>query len=191
MSSFNNNKPIKLARFLVVSLVACAGVLLADSPARADGVFTWGRFLNVNSGQCMGVLGGVVSAGKPIVQWPCNGSSDQTWGWIDNGSDPNSWGNIYNFQNPTVCLSLANDSEGAQLVVAACTNNDLWLPSMLDFTSAPTYVLYAGSDNYVAAVSEGPGTNNGQNDGTGVISWVDQVQGNPGLHPEQQWIFPY
>src|SRR5437764_395441 len=68
---------VRMAVALTTSLAAVVAGLVAASPAKAD---TWLRFVNERSGLCMGVSGGIMTPGRPIIQWSCNGNNDQYWG---------------------------------------------------------------------------------------------------------------
>jgi hypothetical protein len=115
--------------------LACAAVATALSlgtltvpPAKADGpAKTW---ISQGAGKCLGVLAGNMTNGTPVVQWACNGSSDQSW-VIQTGSQfgvpdgqPTT---IRNSKNLNKCLGVlaSATNDGANLVIWDCNSNSL------------------------------------------------------------------
>ena len=49
---------------------------LWEAVDHGDGTFS---LVNINSGKCMDVRSGSVTAGTPIIQWPCTGATNQSW----------------------------------------------------------------------------------------------------------------
>ncbi len=70
--------------------------------------------------ECLGVLGGNMTNGTPVVTWTCNGHADQTW--VINGVPGQSQTTIRNSQNPNKCLGVlaAATSDGSSLVIWDC-----------------------------------------------------------------------
>jgi hypothetical protein len=116
---------LKLLRVLTVSLtIIVASVALpqaANATVPATGVpLLWTNF---SSGYCMGVAGGKVDAttnGKAIIEWRCNGSTDQQW--ISDTSPGNDQVLLRNGMNRSKCLSVAamSPNAGAALVIWDC-----------------------------------------------------------------------
>lgn len=74
-----------------VAATVLFGVLFAV-PANAE-VQTWIQWQNKrNPGMCMGVSGGDMTNGTPIIQWPCNAANpDQLWRYIPLDGDTNGY----------------------------------------------------------------------------------------------------
>ena len=99
---------------------------LTTLPAKADGpAKTW---TSQGSGKCLGVLGGNMTNGTPVVQWTCNGHPDQSW-FITTSSpsgvpdgQPTT---IRNSANPSKCLGVfaSATNDGANLVIWDCNGN--------------------------------------------------------------------
>ncbi len=112
-----------LAGATVLATLAVTAVVAA--PAQAAVVTT---FRNLNSGKCLGVLGGNMTNATPIVQWTCNGNPDQTWviQSLDGG-----WTQIRNSVNQNKCLGVyaSGTSDGSNLVIWDCdgsANQNWW-----------------------------------------------------------------
>jgi hypothetical protein len=78
---------------------------------------------NRETGYCLGVAGGRMVSGTPIIVWPCNGNPDQAWITVPN-PDPN-YGYLRRLKNvadPTKCLSVAAASwrDGARMIIWDC-----------------------------------------------------------------------
>lgn len=92
--------------------------------------FTW---INLNSGKCLGVSGGNMTNGTPIVQYTCNGHLDQQWVQI-----PLNDGNFYQFKNGAnnnKCLGVPGESTNrdVQLVIWDCLSHlDQFWSALLD-----------------------------------------------------------
>ena len=115
--------------------LACAAVATAISlsalttlPAKADGPAT--AWVTSGTGDCLGVLGGSMTNGTPVVQWPCNFQPDQQW-FISTTSpfevpdgQPTT---IRNSKNPAKCLGVlaSATNDGAHLVIWDCLPGDL------------------------------------------------------------------
>jgi endoglucanase len=128
---------VRMAVALTTSLAAVVAGLVAASPAKAD---TWLRFVNERSGLCMGVSGGIMTPGRPIIQWPCNGNNDQYWGPYS--SQTYTYLPLQDYQDPSYCLT-ASSTYGAQLVIQKCNGSISqqfeYIPQGLDGLQRPQY----------------------------------------------------
>jgi len=100
------------------SLAVLVLTALNPLPAKAaDGTPLW----NWNARKCLGVLGGNMTNGTPVVQWTCNGNPDQQWQVTVGGA----WAQIRNIQNPGKCLGVINSTtyNGSNLVIWDCNGN--------------------------------------------------------------------
>lgn len=113
--------------------LACAAVATALSlsaltilPAKADGpAKTW---ISQGAGKCLGVQGGNMTNGTPVMQWTCNGHPDQQW--LITTSSPfgvpdGQVTTLRNFENPFKCLGVTSSAtnDGANLVIWDCNGN--------------------------------------------------------------------
>jgi hypothetical protein len=168
-----NRSPIKLASFAVI-----AAGLSVTSTALAD----WKSIVNLNSGLCMGVTGGIMQPGQSVIQWPCDGTPNQLW-WVP--SNPNLT-YIQNGANSSYCLAVSDANEGSQLVVQPCGA----LPWQVWWNiSNPNpggnytgWVLQQENDDYVAAADSA------SKSAAKILQWQDQIAG-AFSHSEQQWAF--
>lgn len=140
---------LRVVAILVTAVVAAAGV---PGAAVAEGPYDGVRLLwtNIDShGQCMGVAGGDVSNGKPIILWGCNGNADQTW--TAQSVDGSGYGSyvFHNGANPNKCLSVAAKSlsEFAGIVIWDCkpfndNQDQRW------YTVTPRGASYVALQNY-------------------------------------------
>jgi galactose oxidase len=76
------------------------------------------RWVDQNSGQCIGVTGGSLYAGAKIIQWPCYNAADQHWAVVSTGGDYSA---LVNFSSG-MCLGVPGGSLalGTQLVQWYC-----------------------------------------------------------------------
>lgn len=144
---------------------------------------TYAELINANSGMCMGVLGGVMQEGQPIVQWPCENHPDQYWSYMQQDGTYV----ITNLANPSYCLSISGPNEGWQLVIVDCEGYpniyEYWTDSsFVESNGAWMHVLTNNGSGYVAAVDSAR-----TDQGASVLQWVNQVSGTS--HPEQQWYY--
>jgi hypothetical protein len=140
--------------------LACAAALttatalsligLAPTSAEAGSLFTstwtdgasFGAVESGQPGQCLGVLGGNMTNGTPVVTWTCDGNPDQTWE-IVNGFPGSGWVQIQNSQDPNKCLGVlgAATSDGSSLVIWDCNGSwdQLWdfIPWTADNRNGP------------------------------------------------------
>ena len=166
-----------LVRLVSFSVVA-TGLSMA-SPAMAD----WKSIVNLNSGLCMGVTGGIMQPGQSIIQWPCDGSANQLW-WVPNSPNVTL---LQNGATASYCLSVSgNVNEGSQLVIQPCGASpwQVWwnVTNPNPGGNYNAWVLQQQYDDYVAAAdsaSKAPAK---------IIQWQDQIAG-AFSHPEQQWAF--
>jgi galactose oxidase len=74
----------------------------------------------------MGVSGGSLSPGATVVEWDCNGHSDQEWIYVPTGGYANGWP-LYNIENLNSgqCLGVSGGSKalGAQVVQWSCNGH--------------------------------------------------------------------
>jgi hypothetical protein len=139
--------------------------------------WTW---VNDNSGKCLGVAGGNVVNGAPVVQWDCIGHPDQYWSAV--GIDDGLYYQFHNQANPNKCLGVPGSSTnaGAQLVVWDCINhNDQFWAVVAAWRLNPNdsgYVLVNLNSALVIGVGGGYTGN-----GAAVVQWpwVD--------HRDQRW----
>jgi len=121
----------KLALACAAGLSTLALTGLTPLPAKADSTFT-STWFTEGSGDCLGVLGGNMTNGTPIVQWPCNGNPDQTWETqtINGGPGDPIWTQIVDSQDTSKCLGVAGEgtADGSNLVIWDCNGNpdQLW-----------------------------------------------------------------
>src|SRR5262249_36987218 len=97
-------------------------------PAPAGANPTGTRFVNANSGKCLGVQDGNMTPGTAVVQFTCNGHPDQVW-----NSDYTTFANEYpagyallrNAQDSSKCLGVWQGGafDGAQLVIWNCNDH--------------------------------------------------------------------
>lgn len=114
-----------LLRAVVIAVVAVVAAVAIPGAASAEGPYDGVRLIwkNLDSnGQCLGVAGGDVTNGRPIILWGCNGNADQTWTAVSvygGGSAPYVF---HNGANPNKCLSVAGKSlnEFAGIVIWDC-----------------------------------------------------------------------
>jgi hypothetical protein len=107
----------------LAALVLIGG--LTQPPAKAASTFTKSWF-SVGSGKCLGVLGGNMTNGTPVVQWSCNSHPDQMWEIQTVSSIPGgNWTQIQNAENPSKCLGVLGSatSNGSNLVIWDCNGN--------------------------------------------------------------------
>jgi Ricin-type beta-trefoil lectin domain len=107
------------------------------------------QIINVNSGKCMGVSGGSLSAGATIVQWTCDGSLNQYWR-LGGPDGAYAYDTLIN-DNSGMCVGISGNStsEGAKLVQWACDGNydKQWIPDSApwpygDQSGHPWYACY-------------------------------------------------
>ena len=153
------------------ALALVVGVLGMASPAHATDY--WIRFINEKSGLCMGVSGGVMTPGRAIIQWTCNGNDDQYWGPVSSSGGGIGVTQTYqNYQDPNYCLSVSNNSTtaGAAIVIALCDggNSQKWTMTNVgtDGWQQIETTLTNFHSGLVLAVSAGSTSN-----GAAIIQW--------------------
>ena len=96
-----------LACAIGLATIALAGGM-TQLPAKASATFEKNWFSD-GTGKCLGVLGGNMTNGTPIVQWTCNGNPDQMWiiQTVNPGGIPGgNFTQIQNYQDPSKCLGV-------------------------------------------------------------------------------------
>jgi hypothetical protein len=175
----------------IVAIGTAIGSLLAvfaaAPAARADtsGYHIW---RNINSGRCLGVSGGIMTNGRPIILWDCGdpvNHPDQYWTAVDLSQH----GMQYQFRNmadPSKCLGVPAGStkDGVQLVIWDCLDMAnhpdqwwrTWPGNQLGLFSG--YLLYQfESVGTMAIAVAAQATNNG----AAVIQWPNTET------PDQFW----
>jgi len=104
------------------AMVAVAGLAVA-MPADASSARTFKTWVNSSNGLCMGVSGGNMNNGTPVISWTCNGNADQYWEY-QGGPGPGFYP-FRNLANQNKCLSLLrNQWDGTlntgDLVISDC-----------------------------------------------------------------------
>jgi hypothetical protein len=179
------------------SALACAAALaalslswLATPPAKATTTVTstWvdGATFNTNK-ECLGVLGGDMTNGTPVVIWACNGHPDQTW---QISAVPGSSGplQIRNSQNLNKCLGVLGSatSDGSKLVIWDCNGhtdqNWQFMPWTPDSLNAPFGCFNIQNQNAAPKVLGVLGGNIA--DGSQTVIW-DSLTGI--THHDQVW----
>ena len=78
------------------------------------------------TGKCVGVAGGSTAQGAYVVEWDCNGSTDQRWSWRSTGATVGGWP-VYHLVNVKSgrCLGISGGStaQGALAVQWTCNGN--------------------------------------------------------------------
>jgi len=136
-------------RALAVGLtVACASVAVPAGAAHADPQPPQ-QWQNWNAKFCLGVAGGNVSDGTAIIQWDCNGNTDQGWELDQFTINNQTWYLFRDATNPNQCLSVAakSTSAGAHLVIWHCkpandNQDQLWQPSFLPRAPLPLAEIF-------------------------------------------------
>jgi len=161
---------------LRLSLIASGFVIPTSAGAQAS----YQLWTNPTTGYCLGVAGGNVTNGTPIIVWQCNGNSDQSWAAGDQlPYPPGAYSSYRNGTNANKCLGVANNSgaNGAGLVIWDCLGtshtDQYW---NLQPVGNGCYVWYNASSGKVMGVSGGS-----LSEGASVIQW-DYLG-----HPDQQW----
>ena len=107
-------------------------IVAAGTPARAT---VWKNY--ANEAKCMGVSGGIMTAGTKLIMWDCNGNPDQNWGQV---SYDNTTSNLmYDEKTPAPlapeaeCISLprSQTDPGTYLIIWYCsymTDDQKWAP---------------------------------------------------------------
>jgi hypothetical protein len=100
--------------------VTAAVALAQPGTAKAD---VYNEWQDPTTSLCMGVAGGNMTPGTPIITWGCDGSFNQHWGLDPNSGVPNTY-LLTNERDPSKCLSVDKKSTnaGAQLVIWPCKN---------------------------------------------------------------------
>jgi hypothetical protein len=136
--------------------------------------------------ECLGVLGGNMTNGTPVVTWTCNGHPDQTWEFT--GTPGQTQGTLENSQNPSKCLGVlaGATSDGSNLVIWDCNGHPDQLWGLVPF-SAPRNgpfgcFVFENSNTNGQKVMGALGGN--PTDGTQAVLW-DNLSGQG--HLDQAW----
>ncbi|HEX5276057.1 MAG TPA: ricin-type beta-trefoil lectin domain protein [Fluviicoccus sp.] len=93
------------------------GVVYAPQVSKTAPV-SWVQIVNRNSGQCLDINNGSMSAGTNVQQWSCNGGSWQKWHYDA------STGLVRSQKDPRYCLDNSGSYDsGANLQIWPCTGN--------------------------------------------------------------------
>jgi hypothetical protein len=174
------------------ALTALSLTGLTPLPAKADpptmSTWTEGPTAGTGSpGECLGVQGGDMTNGTPIVIWTCNGHPDQTWD-IVGGSGGSGFVQLRNSQNTNKCLGVqaAATANGSKLVIWDCnaSSDQEWafVPWMADNRNGPFGCFNIRNLNASPKVIGVP--NGSTTDGTQAVIW-DQLSGL--THHDQVW----
>ena len=165
---------------------------LAPLPAKSTPLFisTWQNaqaLLNGGLKECLGVLGGSMTDGTPVVTWACNGHPDQKWE-ID-GAPGVRQTQIRNGKDPNMCLGVlaAATTNGSSLVIWDCNGSpdQEWsMSTSFDFSliNGPDGCFVVHNGNASTKVMGALGGNPG--DGTQAVIWDDLTASG---HFDQAW----
>ena len=130
---------------LIPGLAAIIFALVVPGTAKATQYNTWRN----PEGLCMGVQGGNMTPGTPIIDWTCDGSLNQMWALDGNSGQPGTW-LLRNAADSAECLSVfqMETTMRAPLVIWPCkdftTNQDQrWQIAPLS-SSVPIYNWASG-----------------------------------------------
>jgi len=144
--------------------------LAAATPADAATGFP---LPNYNSGDCLGILGGADDA--PAVQWPCDGSANQTWSY---GSQDGDTGYYQLVNGDGQCLGVLGGStaEGAAVYGWTCLGpthpDQYWEPVESAFIPDYHYLVNLNSGLVVGVLG------NSTAQGASVVQWANQDTAN-------------
>ena len=115
---------------ILVGLVLAAGVGVATSPAASAGSVLFYPLHNYNSDLCLGISGGTATAGSPAIQWTCNLSKTQSWGFPPTS---NGYVNAVNLYNMCLDVNGASKAAGASVIQWYCNGgaNQQWYPKVI------------------------------------------------------------
>lgn len=157
-------------RLLIAGFAVTAATAVAvthPGTARADIYNEWHpSFAN---GLCMGVAGGNMTPGTPIITWGCDGSFNQHWGLDPDSGSPNTF-LLRNERNPSECLSVDQKSRsvGAHLVIWTCKSVSDNQDQRWSIADAPTAAII----NFNSGLQILPG---GNRQGADVIQGATQA----------------
>ncbi len=151
----------------------------------------------IRDDSCMGVSGGVMQPGQPVIQWNCesiSASPDQYWTFVLWGTASFAPGDghlyeIVNNKDPSYCLEgdpgAGGNPQGGPVVVNPCSSGTgvQWNQFWQGYSDGFSTLLYNVWEGTVAAVA-GASTDNA----AAIILWDNQT-GGVGNHPEQLWAF--
>jgi hypothetical protein len=114
------------------------------------------QIVNQRSAQCLDIDHAITADGSNVIQWPCNGGSNQRWSY-DNTS-----GLIRSMQDPHYCLdNSGNYDNGANIMIWSCNGN-----SNQRFTFDPTTGKIAMRNTPAQVIDA-----SAPDAGTNVITW--------------------
>ena len=129
---------------LIAGLAVTTLALVVPGTAKATQFLTWSN----PDGLCLGVQGGNMTPGTPIIDWTCDGSPNQLWGF-DSNSGASGSDLIRNAADPTECLSVfqMETTMRAPLVIWPCkdqSNNQDQRWNIAAIASVPIYNWASG-----------------------------------------------
>jgi hypothetical protein len=148
-----------LLRSFTFGLTVVAGGLAAAPATAIPASGDRNIWTNRSSSLCMGVAGGDVTDGKPLIMWRCNRNADQTWIAESIVLGPLGRSGPFLLRNGTnrdKCLSVANKStnDGAALVIWFCkpaiANQDQRWRFMDDPVTGCTVIVNANSQKVIS-----------------------------------------
>jgi len=163
---------LRSARKRCLAAVCLAlGALAVGLPAHASSSSgTFVRLIDNGNSMCMGVSGGVMTNGRPVIQWPCNGHDDQYWQW--DGGNPHV---LKDFKDPTKCLDGSGQFHTGPLVINTCNGSTYQQWTYIDPNfSGKGYLQNVGTGGYATGVL-GQGVQVDQYNGSPVPNWPFQL----------------
>jgi len=124
--------------------------------------------VNFNSNDCLGILGGADDA--PAVQWPCNGSPDQSWTLGSEYSD-SAYFQIVNGDGQCLGVLGGSTGEGASVYGWTClgpSHPDQYWTLLGSGTSGYSYLLNLNSGLVLGVLG------NSTAQGASVVQWANQ-----------------
>jgi glucosylceramidase len=182
----NRLKAAVAAAAAALAIITLTG--LQQPPPNTTAYTSWWANKNPGAGKCMGVVGGNMTNGTPVVQWSCNGHPDQSWEiQVVNGSPGGIWTQIRNFQDPNKCLGVLGSTtfDGSNLVIWDCngSGDQEWffqsVPNFFTgFPSGNFNIINGNADPKVIGI-----LNMDPSDGAQAVIWDNLGP----THPDQEW----
>jgi hypothetical protein len=159
----------------VLGLSIIAGSLGVTSPANAQNqLVNLKGMTDYDQWFCMGVAGGNMSLGTPIILWQCDGHPDQFWDLPYVSGE--GWQIKDNVSGPQECLTVNGNGDGTRAVIEECdtATNELWnqVFAGTDPSGHSCYYFQGVASGRVLGVSDGVIQN-----GTPIILW-DYINGD-------------
>ncbi|HTX27834.1 MAG TPA: RICIN domain-containing protein [Streptosporangiaceae bacterium] len=145
----------------------------ASLSADSDNAFG-GEFVNFNSGDCLGILGGADDA--PAVQWPCDGSANQGWTFGSEYGDDSGYYQLVNGDGQCLGVLGGSTGEGAPVYGWTClgpTHPDQYWRKVQSGIVPGYHYLENLNSGLVVGVS-----GNSTAEGASVVQWADQDTAN-------------